>query len=434
MTTSYVHDLPLDERSARDIAARGLRYRRVANDGPEFDAFLGAVARGFLDPEPTDEQIADSRDALSIRRLTAVFDDEGVHPDRPVATIDSWRAELTTSPGTVVPMWSISGVSVAPTHRRRGIATALIGGELRTAADAGYALAGLTVSEATIYGRWGFSPAVFTADWRVDTRRARWIGPSPEGRLDFVETGEIAGRLERLHERFRLAHPGEVSGWPALWRRTAGLRPGADENRKVRAVVHRRDGEDRGILVYSLAAAGRDFGGHELQVRTLLALDADATAALWRFALEHDLVDAVTATLQSVEGPLRWMISDQRALKVDVTDHHWLRILDVPRALSARTYAAPADLVLRVTDPLGFAEGVYRFGVAPDGTAAIERADEDAPVDAALDVGALASALLGGVRWSALAAAGRVTGAPETVAILDGAFVPAVAPSLSIWY
>lgn len=432
MTSTDVHDLPLDPRSAADLAAHGLEYRRVANEGAEFDRFLQAVARGFLDPEPTDEQIADSRDALSIRRLTAVFDADAVHPERPVATIDSWRSELTTTPGVVLPMWAISGVSVAPTHRRRGIATALLGGELRTAADAGYAIAGLTVSEATIYGRWGFSPAVFTADYRVDTRRARWIGPVPDGRLDFLDTAEIAERLGSIHERFRLAHPGEASGWPALWRRTAGLRPGADENRKVRAVVFRASGEDRGILVYSLRASDSDFVDHELQVRSLLALDADATAALWRFALEHDLVGAVTATLQAVDAPLRWLISDQRALGLEVTDHHWLRILDVPRVLAARRYASPTDLVLRVTDALGFAEGSWRFAVDAAGEPRLEPADGEA--DAVVDVGALSSAFLGGVRWSALAAAGRVHAAPEVVAALDAAFVPAVAPSSSIWY
>ncbi|MGU7753863.1 GNAT family N-acetyltransferase, partial [Klebsiella pneumoniae] len=76
-----------------------------------------------------------------------------------MATVDSWVSELTVSPGRTIPLWSISAVTVAPTHRRRGIATAMLTGELRAAAAAGYALAGLTVTEATIYGRWGFSPA-----------------------------------------------------------------------------------------------------------------------------------------------------------------------------------------------------------------------------------------------------------------------------------
>jgi predicted acetyltransferase len=333
-------------------------------------------------------------------------------------------------------MWAISGVSVAPTHRRRGIATALLGGELRTAADAGYALAGLTVTEATIYGRWGFSPAVFTADWRVDARRARWIGPVAGGRLDFLDTAEIADRLGAIHDRFRRDRPGQVAGWPALWRRTAGLRPGAEENRRVRAVVYRDGSEDRGILIYSLHGSDDDFVDHELRVRALFALDADATAALWRFALEHDLVGSVTATLQTVDAPLRWLISDQRALEVRLTDHGWLRILDVPRALATRRYAAPCETTLRITDSLGFADGTYRFRAAADGVAHVERTGEDETADAVAvaDVGALASALLGGVRWSALADAGRVHAPAEVVAALDAAFAPAVTPSLSIWY
>ena len=57
-------------------------------------------------------------------------------------------------------MWAISMVTVAATHRRRGIARGLLEGELRAAASAGVPMAGLTVTEATIYGRYGFGPAV----------------------------------------------------------------------------------------------------------------------------------------------------------------------------------------------------------------------------------------------------------------------------------
>jgi predicted acetyltransferase len=54
-------------------------------------------------------------------------------------------------------------------------------GELRTAAELGVPIAALTVSESTIYGRFGFASAAQAAHWEIDTRHVRWAGPTPAG-------------------------------------------------------------------------------------------------------------------------------------------------------------------------------------------------------------------------------------------------------------
>ena len=148
--------------------------------------------------------------------------------------------------------------------------------------------------------------------------------------------------------------------------------------------------------------------------------------------LEHDLVSVVKASLRSVDEPLRWMIADQRGAKVETTEHGWLRILDVPAVLSARTYAAPGSFILRVTDPLGFAEGTWQLNLDDTGTAAV--ASSDASPDVSLSVNALSSLLLGGVRAKTLALAGLLAAEPATVAALEGAFASADTPYLSLWY
>ncbi len=409
-----------------------LERRRVAATGAEFDGFLRAVARGFLDTVPTREQIEESREALRTRRLTGVFDARGPHPDVPVGTVDSWVTALTTEPGRTVPLWAISGVTVAPTHRRRGIARAMLTGELQAAAGAGLALAGLTVTEATIYGRWGFGPAVLTRDLVIDTSRARWSAPAPAARTHFVEQEELPAVLADVHERTRLLRPGQVEGWPGLWRAISGLRPGAEEARRVRAVVARdASGTDRGALVYTLAEKGDAFTDHELAVRALFAVDEDAERALWRFAIEHDLVSRVTASLQPADTPVRWLVSDQRAVRESVRDHHWLRVLDVPGALSSRTLAAPLETTVRVHDPLGFAAGTWRVTTAATG--AIAEATTAEP-EVEMEVAALGSLLLGGVPARSLAAAGTLRADAAAIAVLDAAFAPAATPVLGIWY
>ena len=434
-----LHALPLDESSAAALAKSGLDYRRVSHTAPEFSGFLHAINRGFLTEESTAEQVEDQRGVLGLRRMTGAFDVDSVQADVPVGTIDSWTMDLTMSPGRTLPMLAISGVTVAPTHRRRGIAGSMVGGELRMAAAAGFAIAALTVTESTIYGRWGFGPAVYTTDWDIAARRATWIGPRPEGRLDFLEREDLPARLAEVHDRARLNQVGEVSGWAGLWERMAGLRVGAEGARKVRAVQYSdASGSARGVLVYSLAEETEQFAAQTLTIQVLVADGDDAYAALWRFALEHDLVARVRATLCSVDEPLRWMIADQRAAQVSVIEHEWLRILDTPRALAARTYARAGVLDLSISDSLGLADGRWRLEVDEAGAARVEvLAESDAPSGATkvqLDASALGSLLLGGVKAETLRRAGRITISADAAREFDAIFAPAHPPRLSLWY
>ncbi len=434
MTSIEPQSVALDPASVETLAGQGLNYLQVHSDTDEFPAYIQAMNRGFLGQESTPAQVDDSREGMRNRRMIGVYEPSAGHPDVPVATMESWVADLTVEPGRTIPMWAISGVTVAPTHRRRGIARAMLEGELRAAAGAGLALAGLTVSEATIYGRWGFAPAVFTTDWSVRTARARWIGPTPDGRLEFVPRDELPDRLAALHERVRLQRPGEVDGWPSLWRWTAGLHPDAEGERKIRAVEYQdAGGTTRGLIVFKLIESpDDDYSSHRLEIKVLLADGTDAYAALWRFALEHDLVSTVTATLCAQDEPLRWMIADQRAATVTVTDHEWLRVLDVPAALQSRRYASAGTVVLRVTDPLGFADGTWRLTSTADGTAEVHRCEESAQLT--LTVNALGSVLLGGVSAGTLRSAGLVVGEDEAVRTLHSLFAVERPPHLSLWY
>lgn len=424
--------VPLDPISTQRLASIGLDYRGVDIASTEFVPFIKAIARGFLGEEPTDEQVEGSRERVAGRRLTGVYDPRAVQPATPVATIDSWTTELSLPGRRTIPMWAISGVTVSPTHRRRGIATAMLQGELRAAAGAGMAIAGLTVTEATIYGRFGFAPAVSAADWVIDTRRARWTGPAPDGRLHAVDRQRLQAELSAVHARARLAQPGDVEGWTGLWRRIAGLAPGS-EDRKVRGVVYSDEGDVvRGVMAYQISENATDFAEHELSISMLVAESEDAYRALWRFALEHDLVSTVKASLRSVDEPLRWMIADQRAATVTVGDHGWLRILDLPTVIAARAYAAPASLALGIADDLGFAHGVWHVEVDAGGHGQAEPID--AVPDLTMTVRELSAMLLGGVRATTLRTAGRIRGSSEAAAALDRAFTSSETPYLSLWY
>lgn len=176
--------IPADQTSVDRLAGEGLEYRVLdTTDAARVAAFQRAMARGFLGADPSETARDEGIGTLRSRRNIGVYETDASADRLPVATIDSWVTSLTI-PGGEIGMWAISGVTVAGTHRRRGIARALLEGELRAAVGAGLPIAGLTVSEATIYGRYGFGSAVPVSRFTVDVRRAGWAGPVPAGRVE----------------------------------------------------------------------------------------------------------------------------------------------------------------------------------------------------------------------------------------------------------
>lgn len=430
---------PVSTDSAERLAAQGLRMALLdPSDREGADAYFEAVARGFLGPEAGEvERRTFFEQVVPIRRTVGVWD-EASTSRQPVATVQSWDGELSVPGERVIPSWAITMVTVAPTHHRRGIARALLEGELRTAADLGLPMAMLTVSEATLYGRYGFGPALPVSAWEIETRRAGWAAPTPEARVEFIDRATARRELAELHERVRRGRPGEIAVWGRQWDQITGIiaadQGSARKLRFVRAV----DAEQatRGIAVYSIAEHASDFTKSVVSVDRLDAETDDASAALWRFLLELDLVGTLKIGLRPVDDPIRWLIADQRAATETRSDHGWLRVLDVAAVLEARAWIADGELALDVDDPLGYAEGAYVVRVA-DGAARVERVDEvpDGIPGLALGVSELSSLSLGGVRASTLVAAGRVGELePGSAHAADLLLRSAATPWLSVWY
>lgn len=435
------NDLPLDEISHAALAAEGLRYAVIdTSDADEHARWLQADHRGFHFDALTGEQLVEYRAALAHTRSIGVWDATTVEPEHPIATVGSWRSTVSLGDGLSLEGWAISAVSVAATHRRRGIARALLEGELRAAHAAGIPLAMLTVSEATIYGRWGFGPAAYAAHYRIDTRGLRVTAPLPPGRVHRVSAPELRalapGLAARAHERLG----GEVPGLDLLWNRLFALSARtASHAQKLRAARYDdADGQPQGFVLYSVSENEADFADHTLTVEYLCAATDDAYVALWHYVLDQDLVATVVANLRPVDEPLPWLVSNPRAVQtVARLDHLWLRVLDVPAALTARRYAAADAVLLRVTDPLGFATGEWMLTTDSDGAATVTAGAEAPHGAAVIDLGveALGSLMLGGTPVEALRIAGRLAEvSPGSVARLDAMLRVPRAPWLSTWF
>ncbi|MEV6271449.1 GNAT family N-acetyltransferase [Kribbella sp. NPDC051936] len=309
--------------------------------------------------------------------------------------------EVTVPGGRQVALGGVTSTAVLPTYRRRGLLRQIMGAMLDDCRERGEFLAGLSASEGTIYGRYGFSPATFQHRWEVRRTDVAFRDDFTDtGSLDLVDSAEAGVVWPVLHEQVRAVRVGEISPLPGKWQNLAALP--ADGSGPAHHLVHRdTTGAIDGAAIFRLPWSPDPALTGVLQVEAFEAVRPDAYRALWALLLDFDLTKRVVAARRPVDEPLRWMLTNPRALKLTRTrDNLWLRILDVRRALEARTYAATDVLVLEV-----HGHGRWRLDAAPDGAACTAT---DADADVSLTVNELGSLYLGGVCASELMYAGRV--------------------------
>jgi predicted acetyltransferase len=105
-----------------------------------------------------------------------------------------------------------------------------------------------------------------------------------------------------------------------------------------------------------------------------------------------------------------------------VRDHLWIRLVDLPTALSQRGYPASGSLVLEVADPFcPWNEGRWRLQADPDGAECRAAAAGD-DVQLRLDAAALGPVFLGGASIARLTRAGRVEGDRASLRLADRMF------------
>ena len=143
-----------------------------------------------------------------------------------------------------------------------------------------------------------------------------------------------------------------------------------------------------------------------LKIIELIPATDEAHAALWRYCFDVDLIWRVSYDLTPVDDPLWWMLADPRRLKRTRYDAIWLRIVDVPTALSARKYASAGKLVIEVVDEFcPWAGGRFELDASETGASCMPTRNEPDLVMSAAD---LSVGYLGGGNFGAMARASRV--------------------------
>jgi predicted acetyltransferase len=398
----------------------------------EWDAWNAIDPHAFGGEEPP-ERVEFWNRALEPDRCIGAY--EG---NEPVGSAAAFSFAMTVPGGASVPVAGISAVGVLPTHRRRGVLRALMRHQLDGLHENGEFVAALTASEPAIYGRFGYG----LASWRMSLRIARAAAAlpaepaAPSGlRLRLADPAASLDTCLKVYEELLGTRSGLMPRAGA-WKERMALDPPADREgaSPLRCVLAEVDGQVRGYAYYATVVDWDATGptGTTL-VREAIAADPAIRLALWRYLFDLDLMTAVKVDNLPLDDELLFQLADPRAAVPSFRDALFVRLVEVGKALEARTYSAPVDVVLDVEDPFcPWNTGRWRLSGDAAGARCERTADAAELRLGAVDLGSL---YLDGVSPATLAAAGRISELrPGALAELGRACAPLRLPWMSFGF
>src|SRR5262245_24110204 len=376
------------------------QIRRITED--ELGPFLIASELASSDVPDRDETERE-RSIAEPQRNFAAFDGLDI-----VGTAGAFTMPMSIPGGELVIGYPTL-VGVLPTHRRRGIAAGLMRALLDDARGRGELVSILYASEGGIYGRYGFGLGSIGLSFRIETARSAFVrGYEPSGQIRLIDRDRAIKEILAVHEATRLDIPGMVHLDERRLAYVIGHEHGADRERPTFFALHEGASGVDGYVLYKVAHHWPEgTPDSTLSVRDLVAANPGAYADLWRFVLDVDLMTYVEAWNRPSDEPLFHLLREPRRLRARMSDNLWVRLVDLPGALGARTYAAAGRVVFEVADPFcPWNEGTYALVTAADGRATVE--PTTGPAEIACTASDLGATYLGGTSFRALHRAGRI--------------------------
>ncbi|MFB9472562.1 GNAT family N-acetyltransferase [Nonomuraea salmonea] len=361
-------------------------------DESEFPVYSQVLEEAFgWAPHPA--MIERAKAETEFDRTLAAFDGDQM------AGVTSVYSFTMTVPGGQLPVAGVTAVSVLPSHRRRGVLSALMRRQLSDIRERGEPVAALYASESLIYGRYGYGRASTSLPFRIDTRRSAFVRNAPQDpslRIRVAKPAQVREELEKLFAAVVTRRPGRYERNAHHWTGILADEEADQAGRgPLRAILAEDDQGVRGYALFRIKSSWdeNDIPAGTLMLGELEAADPAAYALLWRNVLDRDLVTRVETYGRPVDDPLIALLADQRQVRARWADELWVRVVEVDRALSARSYAAPVDVVIEVEDDV-CPWNARRWRLTADLTGATCKPVDDEP-DVTLPVAALGSAYLG---------------------------------------
>lgn len=387
--------------------------RTITPDDAEL--FRRRLARGFGGDAETDTAAAERFEAIAeYDRTLAAFDGDDI-----IGTGAAFSLGLTVPGGAEVHMGGTTVITVQPTHRRRGVLRSLMERHFDDVAERGEPLAGLWASESSIYGRFGYGPATYRSIASISSPGVDFGSEPAKGSVRLVEADEAEPILRSVYEEARPTLAGMLTRSDAWWTHRRMADPEAWRGGKSahRYLVHEEDGSVTGYATYRQQSKWEDsLADGTIDVTEVIATTATAHSGIWSFLTSVDLFPNVEWRNMPLDDPLPLKITDPRRVRRKLSDALWVRVMDVPVALSARSYDYDGHVIFAVEDESRPENtGTYRLEVS-DGVGHCERVSGAGEV--VFDIDVLGYLYLGAGDALGMAAAGRIEGDPGAVTSL----------------
>lgn len=375
--------------------------RTITDD--EVAAWSAGLATGFLSPAGAVDAEA-RRPSLLLDRTWGGFDGDTV-----VATLRSFRSQMTVPGGGALQASAVTAVTTTSTHRRRGLASRLMAGELAASVERGEQVSILIAAEWRIYGQFGYGASTEHQSWTVNALAAQ-VRHRPQGTVEYVDRDTARALAPEVYERHRSKRPGEMSRPDYFWDIDFGILryPSWSESKPGFSVVAR---DPAGLVTGAARYSYEEKWKHrqpkgQVTVQLFLTGDPAAEALLWHHLLTLDLTASVRVQDRPADELLPLLLADARhAQPSGRADFLWVRPLDVAGMLATRSYLVSGRVVVEVVDSAGLAGGRFALDGGPDGASC---ARTTASPDLTLDAATLGSAYLGGYDVRTFAAAGLI--------------------------
>ena len=384
-----------------------IELRPVTDDN--FSEWRKAVRHGFGEHVHPDDIVRLRNERVELDRLVAAVDTQS---NRIIGTGGADSYWLTVPGGELVPMAGVAYMTTSVTHRRRGAFSNMMTYIHDAARERGDVISGLWASQSHLYGRFDYGLSINSYDWEIDPSFGEFShfpaanANNADIKVSFIDANEAEVVLPGIYERMHRQTTGSVNRTSGRWRYQLfdeeRVRQGASP---LFFAVCEEAGEQTGYVSYRMRRQGDSDMG-TLEVVEQVSATEVAHAAIWRFLLDFDLVGNITAINRPSDDSLWWMLSDPRRLRRKSHDALWVRLLDIPKALEARTYNSDGILKIGlVSDVQPESAGTYVIEIDDSRGSVKKTTDKPDVVMTPADLSAL---YLGGISSGPLFEAGRI--------------------------
>lgn len=274
------------------------------------------------------------------------FDQVGIENFRSIWQKDEMIGGLSILPmgqwweGRRVSMAGIASVGIAPQHRGKGGAIALMRSAVQEMYGRGIPLSVLYPATQRLYRKAGYEQGGIRCAWEMRTDQIHIREPL----LPLMPIAPDPDILRPIYIQYAALHTGLCDRHRSIWLQRT--QPKADETvyaYQVGPVEH-----PQGYIVFTQS---RDSGQGTLTIRDWAALTVEAAITLWSFLFSHRSQVTRLQWTGGTSDPMRLLLPEQSAQMID--HEHWMiRIVNVVAALEARGYppTVNADLHLKIDD------------------------------------------------------------------------------------